>query len=71
MKYGQDPFARVLASRARLLTGQADDVAFDKQSLLETVRRVKPTVLLGLSSMGGMFNEQVVREMASHVKEPM
>ena len=50
---------------------QEDDAAHDKASLLETVRRVQPTILLGLSSSGGVFTEEVVRSMAAAVKEPM
>lgn len=40
-------------------------------SLLEVVRSVKPTVLLGLSGVGGLFTEDVVREMAKHADQPV
>jgi hypothetical protein len=33
----------------------------DGASLLETIRQVKPTILLGLSGVGGMFKEEHVR----------
>ena len=48
-----------------------DDVQHEGSSLLDTVLRVKPTVLLGLSGVGGLFTERVVRSMASVVREPM
>lgn len=54
-----------------VLTLQADDVQFDKESLLATVQRVKPTVLLGLSLTNGVFNESVIKTMAAGVKDPM
>lgn len=40
-------------------------------SLLETVTNVKPTVLIGCSTVGGAFTETIVREMSSHVEHPI
>ncbi len=40
-------------------------------SLEEVVREVRPTVLLGLSGVGGLFTESVVREMSAHVDRPV
>jgi malate dehydrogenase (oxaloacetate-decarboxylating) len=39
--------------------------------LLEVVRRVRPTVLIGASTVHGAFTEQVIREMAAHVARPV
>eukprot|EP01102_Stenamoeba_stenopodia_P008339 TRINITY_DN2392_c0_g1_i1.p1 TRINITY_DN2392_c0_g1~~TRINITY_DN2392_c0_g1_i1.p1 ORF type:complete len:607 (-),score=143.98 TRINITY_DN2392_c0_g1_i1:173-1993(-) len=40
-------------------------------SLLETIRKVKPTILLGLSGVGATFTEPVIREMAKHCPRPI
>eukprot|EP01112_Ceratiomyxa_fruticulosa_P023590 TRINITY_DN9090_c0_g1_i1.p1 TRINITY_DN9090_c0_g1~~TRINITY_DN9090_c0_g1_i1.p1 ORF type:complete len:641 (-),score=126.13 TRINITY_DN9090_c0_g1_i1:192-2054(-) len=56
----QIPFARPEA-----------DTYPDKLSLLDTVKAVKPTILLGLSGVGGIFTEPVIREMSKHVERPI
>jgi len=55
------------AARAQTL-GLADPA---KRSLLDVVRKYRPTVLIGLSGVARSFNEQVVREMAAHVERPI
>lgn len=42
----------------------------DKISLLEVVRQVKPTILIGTSGVAGAFSEEIVKEMAKHVERP-
>lgn len=38
----------------------------DGDKLVDVIHQFKPTVLLGLSTKGGLFNEQVIKAMHSH-----
>jgi len=40
-------------------------------SLMEVVKRVKPTILIGTSGQAGAFTEEIVKEMAKHVERPI
>ncbi len=39
--------------------------------LMEVVRRVKPTILIGVSTIAGAFTEEVVCEMTAHAARPI
>jgi malic enzyme len=41
-----------------------------RRSLLDVVRKYRPTVLIGLSGVARSFTEEIVREMAAHVERP-
>lgn len=50
---------------------QEQDWGSDETHLLEVVKRVQPTVLIGTSTATGAFTEDVIREMAKHTKRPI
>jgi malate dehydrogenase (oxaloacetate-decarboxylating) len=43
----------------------------DNITLAETVAHVKPTILIGTSTVQNAFNEKIVKEMAKHVDRPI
>ncbi|KAI8063452.1 hypothetical protein BC940DRAFT_307242 [Gongronella butleri] len=43
----------------------------DRLNLEEVVARVKPTAILGLTGVRGVFSEQAIRTMAQHTEKPL
>jgi malate dehydrogenase (oxaloacetate-decarboxylating)(NADP+) len=41
------------------------------RDLADAVAEVKPTVLIGVSTVGGLFTERVIRDMARNVDRPI
>ncbi|KAL3918404.1 MAG: hypothetical protein SGARI_007475, partial [Bacillariaceae sp.] len=39
--------------------------------LMDVVKKYKPTVLLGVTAVGGLFTEDLIREMASNTERPI
>ncbi|WP_309858433.1 NAD-dependent malic enzyme [Bacillus sp. SLBN-46] len=62
----QKPYAR-RAEEVREWERNEDGII----SLMEVVKRVKPTILIGTSGQAGAFTEEIVREMAKHVERPI
>jgi len=40
-------------------------------SLSEIVNKYKPTMILGMTAVGGLFSEQLIRDMAKHCEKPI
>lgn len=49
----------------------ADWEGIDTKSLIEVIRKVKPTVLVGCSTQPGAFTEDVIKEMYKYNKQPI
>jgi malate dehydrogenase (oxaloacetate-decarboxylating) len=62
----QQPFVRQKSDVANWKVSNPANI-----SLLDVVRNVKATVLVGVSGQTGAFTEDVVREMASHIDRPV
>jgi malic enzyme len=56
------------ASRAAVALLDPEGLA--GSSLVDVVRATRPTALVGVSGVAGLFDEEVVRTMASHVERP-
>ncbi|MBV8047007.1 MAG: NAD-dependent malic enzyme [Paludibacterium sp.] len=67
---GLENFQQRFVQPAAAVAGWAPERA-DCISLLDVMRHAKPTVLIGVSGQRGAFSEQVVREMAKHVAQPV
>ncbi|KAL0488109.1 malate dehydrogenase [Acrasis kona] len=63
--------ARKVLTREQTPFAQVRDDMEEGLSLYETVKRVKPTILLGISGIGGLFKEETIREMSKHVDRPI
>ncbi|HDR7515214.1 oxaloacetate-decarboxylating malate dehydrogenase [Bacillus mobilis] len=60
----QMPYAR---KEAEVSEWKQNDVI----GLAEVVKHVKPTILIGTSTVAGAFKEEIIKEMASHVERPI
>ena len=63
----QDEYRRDLAWNGELASAHGLRAG---SSLVDVVRAARPTVLVGVSGVPGLFNEEVVRAMASQVERP-
>ena len=65
-----DDYKRALAWPAEL-AAELDLADPTRRTLLDVVRKYRPTVLIGLSGVARSFTQEIVREMAAHVDRPV
>jgi malate dehydrogenase (oxaloacetate-decarboxylating) len=63
----QQPYAQPRAQ----LSGWKASSTDGPVSLYDVVANVQPTIIVGTSTVGGAFTEEIVREMAKHVQRPL
>ncbi|MBV8048145.1 MAG: NAD-dependent malic enzyme [Paludibacterium sp.] len=64
-----EPFQRRYVQKAAATEGWVKEN--DQPSMMDVIKNVKPTVLIGVSGQAGSFTEAMVREMAKHVTRPV
>lgn len=64
------PFQQPYARDAKEVTGWAKDID-GKYNLAEVVKHIKPTILIGTSTQGGAFTQEIVQTMAANVERPI
>ena len=43
----------------------------NEMSLMDVIKTHKPTILLGVTAVGGLFTEDLIKEMANQVERPI
>jgi len=64
------PFQKPFVQAKEKLAGWELELS-DKISFKDVIRNVHPTLLIGVSGQGGIFTEEIIREMASHTPRPI
>ena len=67
---GLEPFKQRYAQPFERMMGWKH-VEAGNITLLDVVKNLRPTILIGTSAQAGAFTEEIVREMASHVERPV
>ena len=55
----------------KLSTFAAREESMEGLSLLETIKKVRPSILLGLSACGGLFTKEILQTMAEFNSQPI
>jgi malate dehydrogenase (oxaloacetate-decarboxylating) len=69
-RLGLEPMKQRFAQNAARVNGWRLSEP-DRITLLDVIKNVKPSILVGTSAQPGAFTEEIVREMARHVERPV
>lgn len=67
---GLEPFKQKFAQPIARVAGW-EQVEAASYSLMDVVRNVRPTILIGTSAQAGAFTKEIVQEMAMHAERPV
>ncbi|KAH8929484.1 hypothetical protein BT69DRAFT_1328654 [Atractiella rhizophila] len=71
LRHGQDLFAKDKNNLSEWSEPSFGEGTEKNWGLLDVIKNVKPTILIGCSTHAGSFNEEVVKEMCKHVERPV
>jgi malate dehydrogenase (oxaloacetate-decarboxylating)(NADP+) len=63
---GKDRMDRLTPEQQRFARDEDNELP-----MLDVVRKYKPDILVGVTAVGGLFNSELIVEMASHVERPI
>ena len=68
---GRDNLAEMEKTFHNLSQFAARDEDMEGLSLLETIKKVRPSILIGLSACGGLFTKEILLTMAEFNSQPI
>ena len=71
MFQGRDNLVEMEETFYKLSEFAARDQSMEGLSLHETIKRVRPSILIGLSACGGLFNKEILETMAEFNSQPI
>ena len=68
---GRDNLAEMKETFHKLDKFASRDESMEGLSLLETIKKVRPSILIGLSACGGLFTKEILQTMAEFNNQPI
>ena len=68
---GRDNLAEMKETFHKLDKFASRDESMEGLSLLDTIKKVRPSILIGLSACGGLFSKEILETMAEFNSQPI